>query len=163
LPRLGVARLRVVVDTSSLIRAALNASSAAGRLIEALTSQGGAEELVASADILDELATVLDRPNFASRLPALQRRRFLLTVQASAFFVSPTERIEACRDPADNIVLEAALAATEHATQRVVIVSDDRDLLTLNPWRGIRIVKPEAALNLLAEVEEPDGNGGRPS
>ena len=163
LPRHGVARLHVVVDTSSLIRAALNGASAAGRLIEVLTVQGGADRLVASADILHELAMVLDRPKFASRLPARQRRRFLLTVQAAAFFVSPSERVEACRDPADNIVLEAALAATEHATRRVLIVSDDRDLLTLDPWRGIRIAKPEAALNLLAEAPVADGNRGRPA
>lgn len=139
----------------------MNASSAAGRLIEALTLQASADQLVASADILHELATVLDRPKFAARLPAGQRRRFLLTVQAAAVFVSPAERIEACRDAADNIILEAALAATEQATQRVVIVSDDRDLLTLDPWRGIRIAKPEAALILLAEAEVPGGSRGR--
>jgi uncharacterized protein len=157
-----VVRLRVVVDRSSLIRAALNAGSAAGRLIEVLTAQGGSNQLVASADILQELAMVLDRPKFVSRLPARQGRRFLLHVQATAFFVSPAERIEECRDPADNIVLEAALASTEPAARRVIIVSDDRDLLTLDTWRGIRIVKPEAALVMLAQARAPARNRGRP-
>jgi predicted nucleic acid-binding protein len=32
------------------------------------------------------------------------------------------------------------------AAETVVIVSDDRDLLALDTWRGIRVVKPEAAL-----------------
>lgn len=158
-----MAHLRVVVDTSSLIRVALNASSAAGRLIEVLTLQAGADQLVASADILLELPTVLDRPKFASRLPAAQPRRFFLTVQAAAFFASPTERIGVCRDSTDNMVLEAALAAMEHGARRVVIVSDDRDLLTLDPWHDIRIVKPEAALILLAEARAPDGNRGWPA
>jgi putative PIN family toxin of toxin-antitoxin system len=156
-----VARLRVVVDTSSLIRATLNAASAAGQLIEYLTSQQGGSQLVASADILHELAMVLGRPKFASRLSAQQRRRFLLNVQVTAFFVSPAERIEECRDPADNIILEAALAAREPEAEDVIIVSDDRDLLTLDPWRGIRIAKPEAALVILSRARTPGRNRGR--
>jgi predicted nucleic acid-binding protein len=34
----------------------------------------------------------------------------------------------------------------------VLLVTDDRDLLVLDPWReGIRILKPEAALAALLE------------
>ena len=50
------------------------------------------------------------------------------------------------------MILEAALAATlgtAEVTEPVVIISDDQDLLTMDPWRGIRIIKPEAALELL--------------
>jgi hypothetical protein len=32
-------------------------------------------------------------------------------------------------------------------------VSDDRDLLDLDPWRGVRIVKPEALLATLLGEE----------
>ena len=55
------------------------------------------------------------------------------------------------RDPADDIVLEAASAAAREVgdAAAVVIVSDDRDLLVLDVWRDIRVVKPEAALALL--------------
>jgi putative PIN family toxin of toxin-antitoxin system len=157
---LAEAHLRVVVDTSSLIRAALNAGLVASQLIETLTSAGGTSQLVASADILDELARVRDRPKFASRLSDQQRRRLLLDAQAAAFFVSPAERIGACRDPADNIILEAALAAMEPAVQVVVIVSDDRDLLPLDPWHGIRVAKPEAVLVTLGASEAGRDRGG---
>jgi uncharacterized protein len=154
--------LRVVVDTSSLIRAALNAGSAAGALLNELTSQGSNNQLVTSSEILDELATVISRPKFGSRLTLQQRRRFLLQMQATAFFVSPVERIDACRDPADNMVLEAALAAAGLSDHPVVIVSDDRDLLTLDPWQGITIGKPEAVLAMLIEDRASDHREGSP-
>jgi len=139
-----VARLRVVVDTSSLVRAALNPASAAGRLIDCLLSEGD-NAIIASAEMVDELAQVLARPKFRQRLSREQCWHFLLRLQATVVHVVPGEPVEACRDPADNMGLEAALAAGAE----VLVVSDDRDLLTLDPWRGVRIVKPEAALLLL--------------
>jgi len=48
-----------------------------------------------------------------------------------------TERITACRDPRDRKFLE--LAVNGHAD---LIVSRDRDLLALNPFRSIAIVAP---------------------
>jgi uncharacterized protein len=51
-----------------------------------------------------------------------------------------------CRDRKDNKYLELALAATAE-----VIVSSDLDLLELDPWRGVRIMRPR---DFLALVEE---------
>jgi predicted nucleic acid-binding protein len=67
--------------------------------------------------------------------------------------VEPVIKVAECRDPTDDKYLEAALAATGDAADgAVVIVTDDRDLLVLDPWReGIRILKPEAALAALSE------------
>jgi putative PIN family toxin of toxin-antitoxin system len=58
---------------------------------------------------------------------------------AAAELVTSTERIAACRDPADDKFLE--LAVNGHAA---LIVSRDRDLLALNPFRQIPIVTPAA-------------------
>jgi len=41
-----------------------------------------------------------------------------------------------CRDPHDEYVLAIALAGSAQ-----VILTEDRDLLVLNPWRGIRIMR----------------------
>ena len=49
----------------------------------------------------------------------------------------PVERVTDCRDMKDNKYLELALAAGAS-----IIVSSDHDLLILDPWRGIRIVRP---------------------
>ena len=45
---------------------------------------------------------------------------------------TPTETVQDCRDPDDNIYLELALAA-----QATTIITGDADLLTLHPWRDI--------------------------
>jgi predicted nucleic acid-binding protein len=65
---------RVVVDTSSLVRAALDRNSAAARLLALLRGRG---LLVASLTTLEEVAEVLMRPKFARRLPEAERRAFL--------------------------------------------------------------------------------------
>ena len=56
----------------------------------------------------------------------------------------PAQRINACRDPKDNMVLEAAVAG-----QVDVIVSGDKDLLTLSPFKGIPVLTPAAFLRRL--------------
>lgn len=84
---------------------------------------------------------MLARPKFEARLSEAARRRFLRRLALGALVVEPVERVRACRDPDDDKFLELALAAGAAA-----IASDDRDLLALDGWRGIRILKPEAAL-----------------
>jgi predicted nucleic acid-binding protein len=56
---------------------------------------------------------------------------------AAAELVTISERIAACRDPTDDKFLE--LAVSGHAD---LIVSGDADLLALNPFRGIPVLKP---------------------
>ncbi len=45
--------------------------------------------------------------------------------------------VEDCRDPDDNDLLALALDS-----ESACVVTGDRDLLSLNPWRGIAIVTP---------------------
>jgi uncharacterized protein len=64
-------------------------------------------------------------------------RDWLARLVAAAELVSITERIAACRDPTDDKFLE--LAVCGHAD---FILAGDKDLLVLNPFRGIPIVAP---------------------
>ncbi len=64
---------------------------------------------------------------------------------AGAITVPLRGTIHVCRDPNDDMLLECALTAGAD-----VIVSGDKDLLTLNPYQGIRILTP--AEFLLSEV-----------
>jgi predicted nucleic acid-binding protein len=56
-----------------------------------------------------------------------------------------TERIAGCRGPTDDKFLE--LTVNGHAD---LIVTGDRDLLALNPFRGIPIVTPAAFVQGIA-------------
>ncbi len=83
-----------------------------------------------------QVIEVLQRPYFAPRLAPF----YLDNVQrilAKAELVTIVERIALCRDPTDDKFLE--LAVNGHAD---VIVSGDRDLLVLSPFRGIPILAP---------------------
>lgn len=53
--------------------------------------------------------------------------------------VAPSEQVTDCEDWEDNRILELALAAGA-----LLIVSSDRHLLSLSPWRGIPILDPRA-------------------
>ena len=51
--------------------------------------------------------------------------------------IEPEVQVTDCPDYEDNRILELALASGA-----ILIVSDDGDLLTMSPWRGIPIVRP---------------------
>ncbi len=69
----------------------------------------------------------------------------LVAIADAAVHLATAERVADCRDPGDDKYLELALAG-----QADVIVSSDRDLLDLDPWRGIPIVTPAGFLALAA-------------
>jgi uncharacterized protein len=90
-----------------------------------------------------ELRSVLARPKFAPHLTAEDREEILALVTDAAVRFEPNLAVTDCRDRKDNMYLE--LAASVGAE---IIVSSDGDLLDLDPWRGIRIVRPRAYLEM---------------
>ena len=125
-------RMRVVLDTNVLVSAALKRDSmpaAAVRLAEP-------HEMLKSQATERQLFDVVSRPYFAP-LIGHETRAWLRKLMSGAELVAISERIIACRDPTDDKFLE--LAINGHAD---VIISGDRDLLTLHPFRGIPIVTP---------------------
>jgi putative PIN family toxin of toxin-antitoxin system len=130
---------RVVVDTSTLVSAALRADSIPHKaLLEALATS----DLCASTETLAELERVLDNKKFDRYLDQTLRREFVALIRRqSHLFAVETTDLEAveppCRDPEDNKFLALALAAEAN-----VLISSDDDLLVLHPWRGIPIVTP---------------------
>lgn len=105
-------------------------------------------ELTSSAALLAELHGVLSREKFAKQLARrgltvadiFDGYAALVTLVAPAA-IAPT----ITRDPADDQVLAAALAA-----QADLIVSGDAHLLDLKSFQGIAIVTATAALERIA-------------
>jgi putative PIN family toxin of toxin-antitoxin system len=79
---------------------------------------------------------VIARP-YLSALIADETRAWLSQVMRAAELVAITEKIAACRDPTDDRFLELAVNGNAD-----LIVSGDKDLLVLNPFRDIPIVAP---------------------
>ncbi len=77
-------------------------------------------------------------------MPLEKRMRFFATYSKSAEAIRITEIIEVCRDVKDNMLLELAVSGNAG-----YLVTGDKDLLVLDPFRGIRIVTPRQFLDIV--------------
>jgi putative PIN family toxin of toxin-antitoxin system len=130
----------VVFDASSIVGAAIKENSLPERALLLARSE---DTVCLSPAIEAEIREVLQRPKFRKYISDISRERVLDILGAAALMVEPSERITDCRDAKDNKYLELALAAGA-----AIIVSSDDDLLVLDPWRGIRILRPADYLRL---------------
>ncbi len=91
---------------------------------------------------LDELKTVLARDKFRHYMPEDVRQHFVQMMESNvrllvARNVECFSARPVCRDPEDNKFLSLAFEAEADA-----IVSSDEDLLVLDPWGEVRILRP---------------------
>ena len=130
---------RVVLDTSTLVSAALRVGSVPH---QALLKALGSCELCASSATLNALEQVLRRDKFDRYLDTETRLSFVALIRQHTHLFDVQEADEAsvqpaCRDPKDNKFLALALVCEAGAT-----ISSDKDLLAMNPWRSIPVLTP---------------------
>ena len=130
--------MRSVFDTNVVISALLLPDSKPRRAFDLALQEG---ELLLSVEVLTELHDVLHRKQFRRYVGEDEVRNFLAALIRESRWVEVDQHITLCRDPKDNKFLE--LAVTGGATH---LVTGDSDLLTLDPFRGIRILQPDAFL-----------------
>ena len=89
--------------------------------------------------MLEELAATLARPWLQDRYGVDHEDAavFLRLLALRAALVEPTSEIRRCRDPRDDIFLEAAVDG--HAAR---LVTGDEDLLVLQQVEEVRIISP---------------------
>lgn len=137
---------RVVIDTSSLISAALKVGSVPHLAVDFALAHC---TLCASTTTLEELTIVLSRDKFDRYSPRATRQAFGSLIMQNVLLVSVSPQDEStlnppCRDLNDNKFL--ALAQVAQAT---VLVTSDDDLLCLHPWCGVQILTPAAFVALI--------------
>jgi putative PIN family toxin of toxin-antitoxin system len=125
--------LRYVFDTNTLVSAALFENSKPGRALRYALRIG---IVFLSQSTFNELDEVLSRDRFDDYLSIEDRATFIDSLVERCRFSKPMESIQVCRDPDDDKFLE--LAFSENAN---CIITGDKDLLVLNPFRGIPILK----------------------
>lgn len=133
------AEQRFVFDTNALISAALIRGSVSRRAFDKAFAEG---ELLVSVETIDELDRVLGRADFVKYVTENERMEFLAVLLREARLVEVTVHISECRDPQDNKFLELAVSG-----EAACIVSGDKDLLVLHPFRGIAVVTPRSFLD----------------
>ena len=137
--------MRLVLDTNTALSGLLWGGTP-GRLIDA--AEAGQVELASSAALLAELQGVLLREKFARQLAdrGITVADVFAGYGALVVIVTPaTIAPTIMRDPADDQVLAAALAA-----QADLIVSGDAHLLDLKIFKGIEIVTAAVAVKRIA-------------
>ena len=136
--------IAAVVDTNILVRAVIKPTGSVGPVLERLRDKDYL--LIYSEPLLSEFIDVINRPRIRDKYHITPED--ISTVVALLILrgreIRSVERIEMCRDPKDNMVLEAAVAA-----EAQVIVSGDEDLLTLDPFKETPIVSPSKFLEML--------------
>lgn len=122
-----------VFDTNVLISATLIKHSVNSRAIDRAIALG---RIAMSAKTLDEFSLVIFRKKFDRYFEDVNERLELLKrIGEHVLFVNPTESIQACQDPKDDMFLELAVASKASA-----IISGDPHLLVLHPFRNIPVV-----------------------
>lgn len=131
-------KLRAVFDTSVVVSAVLLPRSVPRQAFDRVQEQG---KILISVATVDELNEVLRRQHFDKYVREAQRLEFLAALIREAELVDVTEVVTECRDPKDNKFLELAVSG-----KATCLISGDKDLLALHPFRGIPVVAPQVFL-----------------
>ncbi len=142
--------LRAVIDTSVVISAVLLPHSVPRQVFDLVMARG---RVLISAATIVELEEVLRRPKFDKYLKVEVREDFLASLAQEAQRVIVTEVVTECRDPKDNMFLELSLSG-----QASCLITGDRDLLALHPFRGISILTPALFLEWQAKKSTDEPN-----
>lgn len=135
--------MRVVIDTNVLISRLLLAQSVPARAVDRALKD---MEVVVSEATVQELADVLSRNKWDRYVSIEDRQEFIRRLLQICTLVSVLSEIDDCPDPSDNHFLALALDAGAS-----IILTGDRDLLDLHPWRDIRILTPAGFLEQYPE------------
>ena len=138
--------IRYVFDNNALVSALLFANSIPGRAFYAALNDG---KLLLSQATFAELSEVLGSKKFDRYATHEERQQFLVLLMREAILVEIAEDIRACRDPKDDKFLALAVGGSARC-----LVTGDKDLLALHPFRDIPVLTPAEFLASLSQGAE---------
>jgi len=137
-------RLEVVFDSNMYIAAALNSSGPSDAWLRIAGRQMRSFDLVTSPPILDEVREKL-LEKFGTNPDVVAD--FIQSIKDVATIVIPKERLQVVtRDPDDDMLFECAVTAGAH-----LVVSADKEVLKVSPYRGIGVCRPSDLKSIFAQ------------
>ena len=136
--------MRAVVDTNIFIRALIKPSGPVGPVLARLAA--GDYVQVYSDPVLSLLVAKLALPRIRKKysIDGSVIEATLAVIALRGELVVPTRKLKVCRDPKDDMLIEAAVAGNAD-----YVVSGDQDLLVLKKFEQVRFVTPRAFLEAL--------------
>ena len=128
-----------VIDANTVISAFVFKLSKPREALEKAIKNG---EVATSLETYEELSEVLLRSKFDKYISLEERLLALKQFKELAVFRKVSETIRECRDPKDDKYLELAVSVNASC-----IITGDKDLLIMHPFRGIPILKAVDFLN----------------
>jgi uncharacterized protein len=134
--------MKVVIDTNVWLSALLwgGQPNLIIKLIEKQKIQA-----ISSENILTELTDILQKPKLQKRLNQLKFSAdevIIVAKRLMTLVVIKEVTIPELRDPKDQMVLATAIAGDAQ-----MVISGDKDLLVLHPYRNISILLPQEFLS----------------
>lgn len=131
---ISLPRYKVVVDTNIFISGTLYGGNPE-KVIDKLKTQTFL--LCISPSIAIEIITKLKKFTRDEQVLVLVQN----VITKNVLLVKPTKKINICRDPKDNMYLEAAFDSKAD-----YLITGDKDLLTLKTYKKTKIVTPKEFL-----------------
>jgi putative PIN family toxin of toxin-antitoxin system len=126
--------MKVVIDTNIWISYLL------GSLLQGMDEEILSKEIkvVVSDEMLKEISEVSSRPKFKNIFTAKRIKELFSLLDSYAIVVSPSQKVNVCRDGKDNFLLEVALEG-----EADYLVTGDEDLLVINTFQSTKIIRPK--------------------
>jgi putative PIN family toxin of toxin-antitoxin system len=136
--------MRAVLDTVVYVRAMINRQSRWGRLVFTLAER---YTVVYSREMIEEVLEALGRTELRNKFPQINDVSIttLITLFGDAELVQQTQSLDVSRDPTDNKFFECAVAGRAD-----YIVSEDRDILDVGEYEGIKMDSVAEFLEILS-------------
>lgn len=128
-----------VIDSNNLVSAFLFEYSTPKLALDKVKRLG---KISGSVETYTEFCDVFVRPKFDRYIPLNTRLDILNEFRGILLFHEISEKITDCRDPKDNKFLELAISSNASC-----IISGDKDLLALHPFRKIPILNATDFIN----------------
>ncbi len=134
--------MRLILDTNILFSALLSPRGAPGKLLEAWERKK--YTLVACDALIAELRDVAGRPFFRARLRASAAELLAAGIRDFSLFCPNPPSSPAAPDPKDSYLLALA-----EASQAELLVTGDKELLSLKHHKSTKIITPAAMIDTL--------------
>ncbi|MBS3159544.1 putative toxin-antitoxin system toxin component, PIN family [Candidatus Woesearchaeota archaeon] len=133
--------MRVILDTNVFVSGIFWEGNFCSQIIDKWKNKKF--ELVSTMDILEEFVETLK--NFKIQMPDKMIEEWKNLIIENSVIIKQKIKLNAIKDdPNDNKFLEAGISGNAD-----LIISQDKHLLKLKEYQGIRIVNPEEALLLI--------------